>query len=412
MDWTRRDFLRQTAWGLGGIAMAAPGMLRSAEAEIDTAKLDSGLTSIKPDYKGPNVILIRFGGGVRRIETLDPKNTWCPYLTHELTKRGVLFPQMEIDQIEDLETSHGEGTLNLLTGRYDRYRDVAESRPEVGRKLFGSRFEAKVPTFFEYLREAYAVPDHQTLIINGEDRGDEEFYNFSNHHLFGVRHRSQTLSLRRYKMWLWRNQLAASELDDKTAQKRLNDLKELEKLDYRISREEGQGPVLDGFWEHWRQDFGDDGLRNERGDRLLTQLTLRAMRTLKPRMIMVNYQDCDYVHWGYASHYTNGIRIMDEGVRQLVEAVDADPAYRDNTVFMVVPDCGRDSNPFMDVPFQHHFGSRTSREIFALAFGPGIPKGQVVYRVVRQVDVAPTIMACTGLKASFAEGNVLEELWT
>ena len=45
--------------------------------------------------------------------------------------------------------------------------------------------------------------------------------------------------------------------------------------------------------------------------------------------MMINYNDPDYVHWGYLQHYTTGISVIDDGVRQLTAFVDADPAYRD-----------------------------------------------------------------------------------
>ena len=32
---------------------------------------------------------------------------------------------MEIAQLKGLNTSHGEGTLNIVTGHYDQYQDVA-----------------------------------------------------------------------------------------------------------------------------------------------------------------------------------------------------------------------------------------------------------------------------------------------
>lgn len=408
--WDRREFLRLAGLGaLGG--MTHPILGGEDGTRLGESALEGGQL-LRRAYEGPNIFVIRYGGGVRRRETIDPKHTYSPYLCHELIKRGVLYSKMEIDQIEHLETSHGEGTLNILTGRYDRYRDVAHSRPDAGKKLLGARFEAKVPTIFEHLREAYDVPDHETLIVNGEDRGDEEFYNFSNHHLFGVQYRSQTLSLRRYKMWLWRRQLTEGRLEESELKKRQKDLAEMEALDYRASKEQGQGPTLDGFWEHWREQFGDSGLKNDRGDRLLTQLTLWAMQRLRPRLVMVNYQDCDYVHWGYMSHYTNGIRIMDDGIRQLVSAVEADPFYRDNTVFAIVPDCGRDDNPFMDVPLQHHFGSRSAHDIFGLFFGAGIPAGIHIDRTVRQVDVAPTLAAGMKMTTPHAEGGILSEVWS
>jgi len=42
----------------------------------------------------------------------------------------------------------------------------------------------------------------KTLIVNGEDRPDEEFYTFSNHFAYGINFRSNTLSLYRFKAWL------------------------------------------------------------------------------------------------------------------------------------------------------------------------------------------------------------------
>src|SRR5438270_11923980 len=61
-------------------------------------------TTPYPDSK-PNVILIRFGGGVRRLETiLDPERTYCPFIYHDMYKKpGVLFPNVEIDSSPGIE---------------------------------------------------------------------------------------------------------------------------------------------------------------------------------------------------------------------------------------------------------------------------------------------------------------------
>ena len=115
---------------------------------------------------------------------------------------------------------------------------------------------------------------------------------------------------------------------------------------------------LQEFWKRWRLHYGDSGLKNPRGDRLLTELAVRALRELRPKLLMVNYQDPDYVHWGNLSHYTRAIAIIDQGIKELVQTVEADPEYRDNTVFVVVPDCGRDNNPLMPISCQHHFNSK------------------------------------------------------
>ncbi len=124
--------------------------------------------------------------------------------------------------------------------------------------------------------------------------------------------------------------------------------------------------------------------------------------------MMINYNDPDYVHWGNLSHYTRGVAIIDEGLQRLIACCDGDEAYRDNTLFVIVPDCGRDNNRSMAVPCQHHFNSRSSREIFALLLGPNVTRGRIVDRAVEQIDLAPTIGRLMGFDANFARGDVLE----
>src|SRR5215212_793988 len=100
----RRTFLKTVAAG-AALFPAAPALFAQPS---------------RPDYRGPNVVIVRFGGGVRRRETIDPEHTYSPYLVHDLAKRGTLFKKMEIDSLEGVETSHGQGTLYILTGKYEK----------------------------------------------------------------------------------------------------------------------------------------------------------------------------------------------------------------------------------------------------------------------------------------------------
>ena len=386
----RRAFIKGVLAGSG--LVAAGGGLEAAE----------GLIPEKPAYQGPNVIVIRFGGGVRRRESIEPGTTYSPFLCHELIPRGTLFRNLMVGQIKGLNTSHGEGTLNLVTGHYDQYKDIES-------KFLGARFEPKVPTIFEYLRGAYDIPSHQTLIVNGEDRPDEEFYNFSNHFAYGINFRSTMLSLYRFKQHVAQRKIASGKLSEKELVQLKKSLQKWEKADHRTRGKDDQGPELAKFWERWAGYYGDSGLVNPRGDRLLTELTLRALKELRPKLIMVNYNDCDYVHWGNLSHYTRAVSIMDEGIKQIFAAVENDEAYRGNTVFVIVPDCGRDSNPLAEVPCQHHFNSKSAHEIFALFIGNGVPKRTVVNRLTDQSQVAATIGEFMGFKAEFAEKQILQE---
>jgi hypothetical protein len=401
MTANRRTFIQTGVTALGALS-AFPALAQDE-------------TVVKKPYNGPNVIIIRFGGGVRRRETIDADHTYSPFFCHELTKRGTLFKNMEIAQLsedkEEIETSHGQGTLYILTGKYEHFQDIAKENENIDFKLFGSRFEAKVPTIFEYMRKVYDVPEHQTVIINGEDRTDEEFYNFSNHHLFGASFRSNTLSLHRFKTYLLRQQVKEFDGSEKDFKKLKDELTKMESIDYRVMAGKAVDPNIEAFWQNWRGFYGDSGFVNPRGDRLLTELALRAVKQLRPKMMMINYNDPDYVHWGNPAHYTLGISVIDRGMEQIMSTVEADEEYRDNTVYVIVPDCGRDANRMMDVPFQHHFNSRSSREIFALVIGPGIQKGAVVDGLTDQSSIASTIGAIINTPTEFTEGPVLEEVF-
>jgi hypothetical protein len=359
--------------------------------------------AIAQAYTGPNVILVRFGGGVRRAETIEETATYAPYLRHVLAARGIFVPDMRIAQLEGVNTSHAEGTLNLLTGRYLAYRDA-------GSKFLEDRLEPTEPTLFEYFRDAFDIPSHRALLINGEDRPQEEFFTYGVNEHYGIAYRSEMLSLHRFKLYKFARIIEEGRADEATLADAQKQYEALMAADPRAITPD-QSPEVTAFWEEWRAHYGDDGLKNPRGDRLLTALATKALRQLRPRLMMVNYQDPDYVHWGNASHYTRAIQIIDDGLQRLVETVEADPFYRDNTVFVITPDCGRDENPLMDVPFQHHFNSRAAHETWAVIFGAGIERGWTLDRPVDQSAIAPTVAALMGFRADRAEGDVLSEVF-
>ena len=357
----------------------------------------------KPRYNGPNVIIVRFGGGVRRRETIDPDNTYAPFLRHTLTKRGILIPDMTIAQLDGVDASHAEGTLNILTGRYLAYRDA-------GSKVLDDRLEPTQPTLFEYLRSAFDIPSHQALLINGEDRPQEEFFTYGVNRHYGVAYRSEMLSLHRFKLYKFARILQEGKASDEDLAAVKKQYQELLAADTRDIAPK-QSADVERFWGRWRRHYGDSGFKNPRGDRLLTEIALRAIVELRPRLMMINYQDPDYVHWGNASHYTRAISIIDEGLARLVKAIDTDPHYRDRTVFVVAPDCGRDANPLVQVPFQHHFNSRSAHETWALVFGPGIVRDKVLDKPIDQTAVAATVAGIMGFKAREAEGTAISEIF-
>lgn len=354
------------------------------------------------DYRGPNVVIVRFGGGVRRAEVLDEAATFAPYFRKVLAPRGVLMPTVSIAEMKGVDTSHAEGTLNLLTGRYASYT-------KVGARGLAPLLEPQHPTLFEHLRRAFGIATHEALLVNGEDRPQEEYLTHGGHGHYGVAYRSEVIGLYRFKLYALNRMIAERGRPEHELQEAHKELAKLKSFDYRGTAALSS-PVLDRFWARWREYYGDRGLKSPRGDRLLTELALWSLRELRPKLMMINYQDTDYVHWGNASHYTRAIGVIDQGLAQLVAALDADPHYRERTVLVIVPDCGRDANPLMSVPFQHHFNSRSAHEIFALICGPGIVRGRVLDKPVDQTSIAATVGALMGFKVDAAEGRVLSEV--
>ena len=90
-----------------------------------------------------------------------------------------------------------------------------------------------------------------------------------------------------------------------------------------------------------------------------------------------------------------------------MNALDQDDQYRANTLVVITPDCGRDANPLMSVPFQHHFNSGAAHEVWALMVGPGVAAGRVYDRVVDQTSIATTLAQVMGVRATRSEGDVL-----
>ncbi|MDD9921040.1 MAG: sulfatase-like hydrolase/transferase, partial [Boseongicola sp.] len=227
---------------------------------------------------------------------------------------------------------------------------------------------------------------------------------------YGIDFRSEMLSLHRFKLYKFARILEGGGLTDEARIAAENSYAELLAADARDIVPE-QSPEIQTMWARWREHYGDDGLKNPRGDRLLTELALWAIRDLNPKLMMINYQDPDYVHWGNASHYTRAIAIIDDGIRRVVEAVDANERYRNNTVIVITPDCGRDANPLMSVQYQHHFNSRSSHEVWAMVVGPGVSRNRIYDRQVDQTAIASTLAEVMGVPAARSEGDVLSGLF-
>jgi hypothetical protein len=81
-------------------------------------------------------------------------------------------------------------------------------------------------------------------------------------------------------------------------------------------------------------------------------------------------------------------------------------------VFLIVPDCGRDNNRCMSVPFQHHFNTRSAHEVFVVAAGRGIAHQRdrngeplPVSNASQQCSIAATVGRIMGFPTPEVDGG-------
>ena len=86
---------------------------------------------------------------------------------------------------------------------------------DAGSRIGAQHLEPTQPTLFEYVRRSFDIPAHQALLINGEDRPQEEFFTYAAHKHYGVAYRSEILSLHRFKLFKLRRILNAGKGTDK-----------------------------------------------------------------------------------------------------------------------------------------------------------------------------------------------------
>ena len=150
----RRDFIKNTALSLCALSLPVAGR-KVFGANSDPIVLEKKSIAGIPEFIIPSttiqvpktghfkrVVFVRYGGGVRREETIS-KKTESPFFYHGLLKEGTLFSDVWIDRKS--VTGHAQGSLYSMTGRFDDY----EGEP------FDTEYIPRYPTLAEYVRKAF-----------------------------------------------------------------------------------------------------------------------------------------------------------------------------------------------------------------------------------------------------------------
>ncbi|BBM85481.1 alkaline phosphatase family protein [Candidatus Uabimicrobium amorphum] len=397
----RREFMKNAALSLCALSIPVVGR-KAFGADSDPIVLEKKEIAGIPKFEIPKtqlaipqtsyckrVVFVRYGGGVRRQETISPK-TESPFFYHGLLKEGTLFSNVWIDR--ESITGHAQGSLYTMTGRFDNYKG----------QPFDVEYTPLYPTFAEYVHKGLKTTSTDCIMINNSDNMSTEFFGFSEHKDYGLAHAPILLS--EWALMVRRLERNLQKATGSNRNKLLQKQKELLQQLYRA--EIPSDPKTTELIDRLDKEHGE---RPPLGDELVAELAVRALRELKPRYLQVHLQDSDYVHWGPGQLYRRGVRRMDTALRRIWETIQSNNELRDETALVVVPDHGRNMHGSRRIPYQHHDTEDPgSHEIFAFFAGPGIPRGVRIDQSLPQIDATATMGALLGVATPYVHGKVME----
>ena len=352
----------------------------------------------EPAESDRKVIIVTFGGGCRYQETFAPEGLRNIPRLVGLRDDGRFFRNCANDGV----LSHYNSTSSIVTGNWQRVDD------------FGFGW-ARSPTIFEYFRkatgarstDAWAICTNKSFATMGATkvRGYGEG-------------QGANVVLPKQLLLEAVDEVIKRDLDQGVAD-RENVLRQLEGI--LNAGYEGIGwTIFRGGRQLDRQVrqtlkrglveyiYGPEAPNS--GDELTFFVAREVMREFAPRLMLVNFWDMDVAHWGAYSLYLQAITKTDRLCGMLWDEVQANPAYRDKTTLLILPELGRDgdqdtANGFLN----HRSGDPSCRDVWMLALGAGLDRGETDRRIAH-VDLAPTALGMLGVAPGEMQGDPIPEI--
>ena len=345
------------------------------------------LAQVTSDGSG-KVIIILFGGGTRSRETIDdPSHRYIPHLWKEMVPKGTLFTNMRVEG----KVVHPNSAGSIMTGFWE-WDDLDWTRPVAN------------PTIFEIYRKAYNQPDTDTwafvyasILAN---TGKSLAPGFGEQYAANVvvpptisrkTHEKMSQLMQEAKATGSNaNELAAIERGIEMAKKE-------SKIDFSYLRSNKARKFMQARYGKWK----DQGTSTSH-DEFLTDCTIACMEEFAPSVIAVDFGEIDCAHYGSWSRYTDAIARTDVLTHRIWESSKKLDSYKENTLFLILPDHGREEGEF---GFVHHSDFYTGRgtdescrKVWMLALGNDIKKGNTIGKPTPITTAASTAMDYLGLK--------------
>lgn len=353
------------------------------------------------DYGKPKsrVILVTFGGGARYQDTFAPEG-WVniPHLTTDLLPQGLFYPLARNEGL----TGHFNSSSAIITGCWQNIDSFGTEPPAT-------------PTVFEFFRKERRLPPEETWVVATNKSfsliGGSKLRDYGDPFSGNVILPKQLL-LEAIQAAVSTNTGPGVEDRENLAKQMLSALDEgYENYGWQVY-DSGRrlGRELKGSLSKSLLQYFNDPSVPSSGDELTFFMTKEVMNRFAPSLLLVNFWDIDIAHYGSYSLYLQAIRRTDRLVYELWQHVQSLPEYRDRTALFVIPEVGRDGDIHGNGFANHRSGDESCRRCWLLACGAGVPRGTGSERLIRHIDLAPTVAEILGFKMPACEGKPLLEL--
>ncbi|MBM3883139.1 MAG: hypothetical protein FJ387_26070 [Verrucomicrobia bacterium] len=339
------------------------------------------------------LVLVQFGGGTRYDDTVgDPEHRYIPRLWNELVPRGTLFTNLRVEG----KVVHPNSTGSILTGHWE-WADLDWSRPVAH------------PTLFEVYRRATGASDLKAWAFMYASILAQAV--LSRAHGYGWPYAANVVvpptiprsTAEAMERWMSAAAVTGDPSAGAEAARRSAALARATSRTWEGGlRSEAARAFLRRYFAVWQAGAGTTS-----HDAFLTEGALACLREHAPDVLAVCYGEIDCAHYGSWSRYVEAIARTDALTGRLWDAVQSQAPYRGRTLFLVLPDHGRELESSGGLGFIHHSDFYTDagadegcRRVWMVAIGPGVPAGRIVSEAVPITAVAATGLEYLGLRAS------------
>ena len=340
--------------------------------------------------KPPRRIVLITLGGIRRQESWSPGGLrYIPHLYGDLLPQALFYPYA----LNEGVTSHFNTISSVLTGVWQHVDDWGSEKPAN-------------PTLFERFQSQTRSGAEQTWVVTSNKQLTANISPGVNVIL------SKQLMVEAVERIIT-GQSARGRLEREQILQEMTSILETdsERIGWGVPSESAfRDPQVKQTLLAALTSFMHGTNAPATGDELTFLIAREVLQRIAPAMLMVNFSDMEVAHSGSYSLHVGGVSRADSLCLRMWEFIRNAPELRDNTTLVIMNEFGRDpdgssTNGF----FNHRTDTECCRLSWTMVLGPAAGKPAVVERVIRQIELAPSIAAWMGFDCGKLPGAALAE---